>query len=77
MERIFRIEDSNPFSKSVIEFLQSLDFAKEDKIEQEQFVVTEEHLKILNERRLNRIEGKSKTHSWEEVKEFARTRNAK
>lgn len=77
MERIFRIEDTNPFSKSVIEFLQSLDFAKEDKIKTNEFALTEEHLEILNQRRIDRLEGNSKTSSWEEVKDFARSRKSK
>lgn len=33
MTHVFRIEDSNPYAKSVVEFLKTLDFVKEDKIE--------------------------------------------
>jgi hypothetical protein len=33
MTHVFRIEDSNPYAKSVVEFLKTLDFVTEDKIE--------------------------------------------
>lgn len=33
MTHVFSIEDSNPYAKSVVEFLKTLDFVKEEKIE--------------------------------------------
>ncbi len=33
MTHVFRIEDSTPYAKSVVEFLKTLDFVKEEKIE--------------------------------------------
>jgi hypothetical protein len=78
MEYTFHIEDSsNPKVKAFLEYIRTLDFVKEDKIENQEFVLTEEHLEILNERRKDRLEGKSQTHSWEEVKDFARNRHSK
>lgn len=72
MTHVFRIDDSNPYAKSVVEFLKTLDFVKEDLNETSEFNLTDEHLKILDERRNDRITNNSKTHSWEDVKEFAR-----
>lgn len=78
MEHIFRISDSsNPKVTAFLNYIRTLDFVKEDKVENQEFVLTEEHLEILNERRTDRLEGKSKTHSWEEVKDFARNRRSK
>lgn len=41
-----------------------------------EFLLSDKLLKALNERRKNRLSGKSKTHSWEEVKEFTLGKNA-
>lgn len=53
-----------------LNFIQSLDFVSinsdESKSENE-FVLSEEQLSILEERRNNRREGKSLTYSWDEV----------
>ncbi len=53
-----------------LNFIQSLDFvtinSDESKSENE-FVLSEEQLSILEERRNNRREGKSQTYSWDEV----------
>lgn len=43
----------------------------------EEFTLTEEHLQILNERRSNRMSGKSTIHSWEDVKTFAKEQHSK
>ncbi len=32
MTHLFRIEDTSPYAKSIVEFLQSLDFVKEEKV---------------------------------------------
>jgi hypothetical protein len=33
MTHLFRIEDSNPYAKSIVAFLKTLDFVKEEKVE--------------------------------------------
>jgi hypothetical protein len=53
-----------------LNFIQSLDFvtinSDESKSENE-FVLSEEQLSILEERRNDRMQGKSQTYSWDEV----------
>lgn len=66
MVHTFHIDDSNNEAKALMEYLRTLEFVKEDNNE---YVLTEEHLAILEERRNNRMSGKSTTYSWEEVKE--------
>jgi len=63
--RTIQIDDSTNKGKALLEYLFTLDFVKADESD---FVLTERHREILNERRENRISGKSKTYSWEEVK---------
>lgn len=63
--RTIQIDDSTSKGKSLLEFLLKLDFVKEAESE---FVLTDEHLKILEERRKNHLSGKSKSYSWDEVK---------
>jgi len=60
-----QIDDSTSKGKALLEYLLTLDFVK---VEKDEFVLTEEHLKILDERRKNHISGKSKSYSWDEVK---------
>jgi len=71
MVHTFHIDDSNDKAKALLEFLRTLDFVKEADGE---FVLSERHLEILEERRFDRQSGKSNTYSWEDVKAFARTR---
>lgn len=63
--RTVQIDDSTSKGKALLEYLLTLDFVKADDSD---FVLTERHREILNERRENRMSGKSKTYSWEEVK---------
>lgn len=71
MVHTFHIDDSNEKAKALLEFLRTLEFVKEDSRE---FVLTEQHLEILEDRRSDRMNRKTKTHSWEDVKDFARNR---
>lgn len=73
MVHTFHIDDSNEKAKALLEFLRTLEFVKEDSSE---FVLTEQHLEILEERRSDRMSGKTQTHSWDDVKDFARNRRA-
>ena len=74
----FHIDDiSNPKAKAFLEYIKTLEFVIIDRAESQEFTLTEEHLQILNERRTDRLTGNSKTSSWEEVKEFARSRKSK
>ena len=78
MEHTFHIQDSsNPKVKAFLEYIRTLDFVKEVSLENQNFNLSKEHLEILNERRADRIEGKTMTHSWEDVKDFARNRKSK
>lgn len=73
MLHTFHIDDSNDKAKALLDFLRTLEFVKEDNKE---FVLTEKHLAILEERRSDRLSGKTQTHSWDDVKDFARNRKA-
>lgn len=74
----FHIDDiSNPKAKAFLEYIKTLEFVIIDRAESPEFTLTEEHLQILNQRRADRLEGNSKTSSWEEVQEFARSRKSK
>lgn len=74
MIHTFHIDSSNPFAKSLIDFLATLDFVKHENNSVSEFELSDEQLEIINERRENRISGKSTTHSWDEVKDFARNK---
>ncbi|PHR22263.1 MAG: hypothetical protein COA38_18240 [Fluviicola sp.] len=73
MLHTFHIDDSNDKAKALLDFLRTLEFVKEDNNE---FVLTEKHLAILEERRSDRLSGKTQTHSWDDVKDFAENRKA-
>ena len=63
--RTIQIDDSTSKGKALLEYLLTLDIVKVDNSD---FVLTERHREILEERRENRMSGKSQTYSWEEVK---------
>jgi hypothetical protein len=78
MALTFHINDtSSPKAKAFLEYIKTLEFIVIDKTENQEFTLTEEHLQILNDRRTDRLKGDSKTSSWEEVKDFARSRKSK
>lgn len=59
------IDDSSSRGKALLNYILTLDFVE---VDQDDMVLTEEQLKILDERRVNHISGKSKSYSWDEVK---------
>ncbi len=67
MDHVFRIDGTSQKAQALLEFLRTLEFVQEET--SNEFGLTERHLAILEERRNNRTSGKSKTYSWEEVKE--------
>jgi hypothetical protein len=70
MIRTVHIDDTNLGAKALLDYLSTLDFVK---VETNDFELTEEHISILNQRRDDHLAGKSKSHSWDEVKERARS----
>ncbi len=73
MVHVFRIEDSNPYAKSIVDFLKTLDFVHEEKIDNAGiFGLTDEHQQIIEQRIANHLSGESKSYTWEEVKANAR-----
>jgi hypothetical protein len=53
-----------------LNFVQSLDFVtinSEESANEKEFVLSDEQLKLLEERRNDRMQGKSQTYSWDEV----------
>lgn len=59
------IDDSTSKGKALLEYILTLDFVE---VEKDEFVLTEEHLRILDERRKKHLSGESKSYSWDEVK---------
>lgn len=77
MALTFQIEDAtSPSAKAFLKYIKTLDFIKTTPKTNE-FVLTPEHLEQLNQRRNNRMEGKSTTHSWEDTQAFARASGSK
>ncbi|MCE3294990.1 MAG: hypothetical protein K0R65_704 [Crocinitomicaceae bacterium] len=71
----FHIHDtSNPKAKAFLEYIKTLDFISVEPNETEEFKLSSEHLKILNQRRENRLSGKSQTFSWEDVQKTVRSK---
>ncbi|MBL1279082.1 MAG: addiction module protein [Fluviicola sp.] len=64
MTHTFHIDGSSEKAQALLEFLRTLEFVNEDKSD---FVLTDAHLEILNERRQNHLSGKSKSYTLEEV----------
>ena len=53
-----------------LNFIQSLDFVtikSEESAKEKEFVLSDEQLNLLEERRNDRMQGKTQTYSWEEV----------
>ena len=53
-----------------LNFIQSLDFVtinSEESANEKEFVLSDEQLNLLEERRNDRMQGKTQTYSWEEV----------
>ena len=48
MTHVFRIEDSNPYAKSIVDFLKTLDFVIEDKVDSISVVNKEKEATIKN-----------------------------
>ena len=62
------IQDSKALA--FFNFIQSLDFVtinSELTINEQDFILSKQQLKMLEERRSARMQGKSKTYSWDEV----------
>ncbi|WP_027420364.1 hypothetical protein [Crocinitomix catalasitica] len=66
MTHTFHIDGSSQKAKALLEFLRTLEFVKE--VEQSDVVLTDEQLRIVEERRKNRLNGTSTTQSWQDVK---------
>ena len=53
-----------------LNFIQSLDFVtinSDESAKEKEFVLSDEQLNLLEERRNDRMQGKTQTYSWEEV----------
>lgn len=60
-----RIDDSTSKGKALLEYILTLDFVE---VDADEFLLTEEHIKILDERRNKHLSGESKSYSWDEIK---------
>ncbi|MBO9567171.1 MAG: addiction module protein [Niastella sp.] len=81
MEQIERVMTNIAIRKKLMTYLADADDKKvkaiytlfEDEINQEEsFKLTEEHVKILDERRAKHLSGKDKSSSWQEVHDRVR-----
>lgn len=59
-----RIDDSTSKGKALLEYILTLDFVE---VDTDEFLLTEEHIRILDERRKKHLSGESKSYSWDEV----------
>ena len=66
------LDESSSKAKALLAYLQTLDFIK---VDQDDFSLTDEQIKELDKRRADHLSGKSKSHTWDEVKSFARKTN--
>ena len=60
-----------------LNFIQSLDFVtinSDESAKEKEFVLSDEQLNLLEERRNDRMQGKTQTYSWEEVVSSLNTR---
>jgi hypothetical protein len=73
MRYTFSIDESSDKAIALLEYLRTLEFVKEENTE---FVLTDKHKEILHERRANRMSGKSKSYSWDEIKESLGSKKA-
>lgn len=62
-------DPSNPKVKAFLQFIKTLDFVRTE--EDEKFELDAEHMRILEQRRKERLSGKQDFFSWEEVKQSA------
>lgn len=60
-----QIDDSTSKGKALLAYLRTLDFVT---VENDDFVLTEDHVTILDERREKHLSGDSKSYSWDTVK---------
>jgi hypothetical protein len=60
-----RIDDSTKKGKALLNFILTLDYVE---VEKDDYELSIEDLKIIEERRENYTAGKGKTQSWEELK---------
>lgn len=62
----FHINDlSNPKAKAFLDYIKTLEFVVFDKEDTSEYVLSQEQLEELNQRRTDRLNGKSKTYSWD------------
>ena len=62
----FSIDGTSDKAKALLEFLRTLEFVTKEKVE---FALTDEHQALLEERRTNRMTGKTRADNWDDVKE--------
>ena len=67
MIHTFHIDDSSPNAKALLTFIKSLEFVKEVSSD-----LNSDQLQELEKRRSDRLNGNSKSYSWDEVKQFAK-----
>jgi tRNA G37 N-methylase TrmD len=64
MRYTFSIDESSEKALALLQYLRTLEFVKEETPE---FTLSDEHKKILQERRVNYVAGNGKTYSLKEV----------
>lgn len=78
MQHTFHITDtSDPAAKAFMAYIRTLSFIREDTSADMEYALSQENIEILEERRNDRLEGKSQVHSWEDVQNFVKSRKTK
>ena len=63
------IDPSNIKAKALLEYIRTLDFIKIQETESsKEYSLSDEQISILEERKEDHIKGRSKSYSWEDVK---------
>ena len=63
------VEINNNKAQAFIDFIKTLDFIKiKEKKDSKDFILTQEHISILDERKQKHLKNESKSFSWNEIK---------
>ena len=67
------LEIDNLKAQAFLDFIKTLDFVKiKEKDDSSDFVLTNEHISLLDERKQNHINNMSKSYSWNEIQDELR-----
>ena len=62
------IDINNNKAKAFLDFIKTLDFIKIKEDNTDDFTLTQEHIDILDERKLKHLKKESESFNWDEIK---------